>query len=223
MGGVRVDAETAASTVPGLFAAGEVAGGLHGANRLGGNSLSDLLVFGRRAGMGAAAYAKDLASQPTVDEGEVEEAIARARSSLGREGESPYEIHHALQEMMQKNVAIIRVEKELKTALDEIAALRKRAAGAGVGGSEVYNPGWHLVMDLPNLLTCAEMITRAALTRKESRGAHTRGDHPKSDDDHWGKVNLALRAKGEEMEVAEIPHEDIEDTDLRAYVHGEKA
>ncbi|MHC5011712.1 MAG: fumarate reductase/succinate dehydrogenase flavoprotein subunit [Planctomycetota bacterium] len=223
MGGVLVDAETAAATVPGLFAAGECAGGLHGANRLGGNSLSDLVVFGRRAGAGAAAYVKGLSATPGVNEAEVEEAVAWANAPLGREGPNPYEIHHELQESMQKNVAIIRVADELETAIADIRRLRDRAKDVAASGGRAYNPGWHLALDLENMLLCGEIVTRAALMREESRGAHTRGDHPQSDGDHWGKVNLVVRKRDEEIDIVETPHEDIDDPELRAYVHGDQA
>jgi len=224
MGGVRVDAETAAATVPGLYAAGEVAGGLHGANRLGGNSLSDLLVFGRRAGLAAAEYAKSLPSAPQVDESEVEAAIARALEPFDRgDGENPYSLHHYLQEVMQRNVAIIRVRNELEGALDGIRRLRARYRRVAVEGSREYHPGWHLALDLDNMLLCAEAVARAALLREESRGAHTRGDFPQGDDADWGRHNLVVRKGEDGMEVVKEPHEEISDPELRAYVRGDKA
>ena len=150
MGGVRVDADTEAATVPGLFAAGEVAGGMHGANRLGGNSLSDLLVFGRRAGIGAADFAEGRSGDPAVDEGEVEAAIAEALAPLERDdGENPYDIHHDLQETMQSLVGIIRTGPELEEALEKLAVLEERAEQVSVGGGRAYNPGWNLATDLP--------------------------------------------------------------------------
>ncbi len=221
MGGVRVDADTAASTVPGLFAAGEVAGGLHGANRLGGNSLSDLLVFGRRAGLGAAEYCKSLPSSPQIDDEQVKAAIAAALAPLGRQGENPYTIQNDLQEMMDRNVAIVRVEEELKGAVDAIQRFKGSAAKAGVGGTRTYNPGWHLALDLGNVLLCAEMVARAAWMRTESRGAHTRLDHPKSED-AWSKVNLVIRLEGKEMRIVKEPVPPLPQ-EFRDYVHGDKA
>jgi succinate dehydrogenase / fumarate reductase flavoprotein subunit len=191
MGGVEVDPDTAAAKLKGLYAAGEVAGGMHGSNRLGGNSLSDLLVFGRRAGASAAAYAAELkATPPKV----TDEALARARAEalapLERQGgENPYTIHAELQESMNALVGIIRTETELQQALEKIAALRTRIANLSVEGKRRYNPGWHLALDLPNMLTVSECIAKAALERTESRGGHTREDHPKPTTD-WGALNL---------------------------------
>jgi len=221
MGGVRVDADTAASTVPGLYAAGEAAAGLHGANRLGGNSLSDLLVFGRRAGHAAAEYAKSLASAPRIDEGAARDSIARALAPLGREGENPYTIQNDLQEMMDRNVGIVRAPEELSGAIDAIRRLRERLNRVGVGGTRTYNPGWHLALDLRCLLVCAEAVARAALTRTESRGAHTRLDFPKSEE-RWGKVNLVVRRGGDGMSIVEQPLEPVPE-EFRAYVYGDKA
>jgi succinate dehydrogenase / fumarate reductase flavoprotein subunit len=221
MGGVRVDAETASSTVPGLYAAGEVAAGLHGANRLGGNSLSDLLVFGRRAGLHAAQYAKSLAQAPRPDEGEIREAIAEALAPLGRKGENPYTIQSDLQEMMDRNVGIVRAPDELEGAVAALARFREKLKRVGVGGTRSYNPGWHLAIDLRNLLLVAEAVARAALLRTESRGAHTRLDHPDSSP-RWGKVNLVARLVNGEMEFAERPVDPMPE-DLHAYVYGDKA
>jgi succinate dehydrogenase / fumarate reductase flavoprotein subunit len=192
MGGVRVDADTAAATVPGLFAAGECAGGMHGANRLGGNSLSDLLVFGRRAGMGAAQYALGLASQPPVADADVAAVTAEMDAHFGSKGaENPYAVQADLQATMHELVGIIRTGSELEQALGKIGDLKARAEKAGVTGDRAYNPGWHLAMDLRSLLTVAEAITRAASTRLESRGAHTRDDYQQTDPE-WGKWNLSL-------------------------------
>lgn len=192
MGGVRVDADTAASTVPGLFAAGECAGGMHGANRLGGNSLSDLLVFGRRAGIGAAEYAKT-AQMPSLNKEEIEAVAAEMTAYFERDGaENPYAIQRELQETMQSLVGIIRTQSELEQALQKIQDLKRRAKQAGVEGNRQYNPGWHLAMDLRSLLFVSEAITLAALERKESRGAHTRDDHPGPDSD-YAKVNAVIR------------------------------
>jgi succinate dehydrogenase / fumarate reductase flavoprotein subunit len=205
MGGVRVDPDTAASTVPGLFAAGEVAGGMHGANRLGGNSLSDLLVFGRRAGVGASEYSRGVGSRPRVDEDEFE---AEARSLLApferKEGEDPYAVHRDLQETMQSRVGIFRTQEDLERGLREIRELSARAKRVRVEGSRLYNPGWHLARDLENMLVVSEAIARAAALRKESRGAHSRIDFPKTDG-ALGKVNFCVRRRGEEMEVVATP------------------
>jgi succinate dehydrogenase / fumarate reductase flavoprotein subunit len=205
MGGVRVDADTAEATVPGLYAAGEVAAGMHGANRLGGNSLSDLLVFGRRAGLAAAEYALGLESAPKVEEGEVERVANEALAPLEREeGESPYAIHLALQESMQNLVGIIRTEVELKQAIQDVGDLKDRAATVKSEGGRVYNPGWHLALDLRSLLSVSECVAMAALERKESRGGHTRDDYPKPDPE-FGTVNVRLRQSGNEVEVDQIP------------------
>jgi succinate dehydrogenase / fumarate reductase flavoprotein subunit len=205
MGGVRVEADSTAATVPGLFAAGEAAGGMHGANRLGGNSLSDLLVFGRRAGLHAALYAKNFGGQLVVDAGQVE---ASARATLApfdrSQGENPYAIQAELQETMQNLVGIIRTEAELKEALKIIEQLKARAARVGVDGHRQYNPGWHTALDLTSLLTVAECSALAALERKESRGAHTRDDHPYTDD-QWGKVNVVLRLRDGAVRLSREP------------------
>ena len=203
MGGVRVDADTAASTVLGLFAAGECAGGMHGANRLGGNSLSDLLVFGLRAGAGAAEYAKGLSAQPKVETDEADAIVSEVLGHFERDGkENPYAIQQDLQATMHKLVGIIRTESELQEALVKIRELKERAAHTGVEGNRQYNPGWHLAMDLRSLLAVSEAITLAAIERKESRGAHTREDYPQTDTD-WGKHNIAVRlGSGREVVVA---------------------
>jgi succinate dehydrogenase / fumarate reductase flavoprotein subunit len=205
MGGVRVDADTTAASVPGLFAAGEAAGGMHGSNRLGGNSLSDLLVFGRRAGLHAALYAKNFGGQLVVDAGQVETMVREALAPFGRSGgENPYAIQAELQDTMQALVGIIRTERELREALQRIAALKERAGTVGVQGGREYNPGWHTALDLASLLTVAECSALAALERKESRGGHTRDDHPYADD-QWGKVNVVLRRRGEAIQVGREP------------------
>ncbi|MEV4456522.1 fumarate reductase/succinate dehydrogenase flavoprotein subunit [Microbispora sp. NPDC049633] len=177
MGGVEVDADTGAASVPGLFAAGEVSGGMHGSNRLGGNSLSDLLVFGRRAGAGAAAYVDGLAKRPVVTG--VEEAKAEALAPLERSGgENPYEVHHELQRTMNDLVGIIRKSEEISEALQVIEKLKERAKNCASSGSRIYNPGWHLALDLRNMLLVSECVAKAALLREESRGGHTRDDYP---------------------------------------------
>jgi succinate dehydrogenase / fumarate reductase flavoprotein subunit len=193
MGGIRVDADSATTTVPGLFAAGEVAGGLHGANRLGGNSLSDLLVFGRRAGMGAAEFAECRPSAPDVDTGEVYRVIGQAMAPLRREeGENPYDIQRDLQEMMHRLVGIIRTESELIEALGELQTLTERTARMAVSGGVAYNPAWNLATDLPAMLAVSTLVAKGALERRESRGGHTREDYPGSDAE-LGKVNLVQR------------------------------
>jgi succinate dehydrogenase / fumarate reductase flavoprotein subunit len=198
MGGVRVDAETQASTVPGLFAAGEVAGGAHGANRLGGNSLSDLVVFGRRAGLYAAEYAGKVAARSPVDAGEVDELARQALAPFDAGDENPYTIQQDLQECMHTLVGIIRTEDELIKALDELAVLRERAARVQVEGHRQYNPGWHLALDLGPLLAVSECVTRAAIERRESRGAQTRDDYPTTDPE-LEKVNVVVRHRDGEV------------------------
>jgi succinate dehydrogenase / fumarate reductase flavoprotein subunit len=206
MGGVRVEGDTQMSTtVPGLFAAGEVAAGLHGANRLGGNSLSDLLVFGKLAGEYAAKYAKENRAGE-VHAREVDEARRQALVSFEREqGESPYKIQQDLQELMQDKVGIIRDEKEMRQALEALEGFKKRAHNVSVDGNRHYNPGWHTAVDLHNLLVVSEAITRAAIERKESRGAQARADYPDKDDAH-SKFNLIV-VKGPDgsMQVRKQP------------------
>ncbi|WP_432145455.1 fumarate reductase/succinate dehydrogenase flavoprotein subunit [Streptomyces sp. bgisy084] len=205
MGGVDVDPDTAAATgVPGLFAAGEVAGGMHGSNRLGGNSLSDLLVFGRRAGLHAAEYAASQADRPAPDPVQIDAAEAEALRPFSAEdteatgdavgagrvpAENPYTLHQELQQAMNDLVGIIRRESEMFEALKRLADLRVRARRAGVEGHRQYNPGWHLSLDLRNMLLVSECVARAALEREESRGGHTRDDHPAMDR-HWRQLNL---------------------------------
>jgi len=206
MGGVRVDAESQMSSVPGIFAAGECAAGLHGANRLGGNSLSDLLVFGERAGRHAAAFAR-AAPPPPADAAEVDAAAARALGPFDRggDGESPYQIMSDLQDCMQDLVGIVRTQSELDEALEQIAVLRQRAGRVGVTGNREYNPGWHAALDLGNLLVVAEAVTRAAAARRESRGAHFRNDHPGKDPDA-GRVNAIIeRSSDDGMSLSHAP------------------
>ncbi|WP_433366951.1 fumarate reductase/succinate dehydrogenase flavoprotein subunit [Streptosporangium sp. CA-115845] len=178
MGGVEVDADTGAAAVPGLFAAGEVSGGMHGSNRLGGNSLSDLLVFGRRAGMGAASYVDGLAARPKISEESVATASAEALAPLEHSGENPYEVHHELQRTMNELVGIIRKSEEVSEALEAVEKLKERAQNVGAAGNRIYNPGWHLALDLRNMLLVSECVAKAALLREESRGGHTRDDFP---------------------------------------------
>jgi succinate dehydrogenase / fumarate reductase flavoprotein subunit len=202
MGGVRVDGDSQMSTVPGLFAAGEVAAGLHGANRLGGNSLSDLLVFGKRAGQYAAEFARGN-GPAVVNEAELQEAAAAALAPFERGplAENPYQVQYDLQETMQGLVGIVRLESEMQQALQEIAQLRARAGRAGIGGNREYNNGWHTSIDIGNMMIVSEAVTRAALLRKESRGAQFREDFPNKDPE-WGKYNIVIRrGEGGEMVV----------------------
>ncbi|MEZ0239228.1 MAG: fumarate reductase/succinate dehydrogenase flavoprotein subunit [Chloroflexota bacterium] len=203
MGGVRVDAESGVTTVAGLYAAGEVSGGMHGANRLGGNSLSDLLVFGARTGVAAAEAAAAQPGASYVDPVQVQTAIRELQAPLDRTaGEDPYAIHRDLQSMMQRLVGIFRVESDLDEALRGLADLEARWRGVAVSGGRAYNPGWNLVFELRNMLTVSEAITRSARQRTESRGAHSRLDYPGTDDAAWGGRNSVVRrgAKGD-MEV----------------------
>jgi len=204
-GGIRVDADTTATCVPGLFAAGEVAGGLHGANRLGGNSLSDLVVFGRRAGLHAAEYVKGLKGVAAVDAGQVQASISALLSPFERTGgENPYAIHADLQECMQSLVGIIRTEGELRKALEEIAVFKQRLARVTVAGGREFNPAWHLALDLYSMLSVSEAVTLGAIARKESRGGHTREDYPMADD-RLGKVNMVSRRRDGQLSVTEEP------------------
>ena len=206
MGGIKVDGDTQMSTVPGLFAAGEAAAGLHGANRLGGNSLSDLVVFGKRAGEYAAAFAKQHGAA-SIDQAQVERAAKSALAPFDRgpAGENPYAVQHDLQDMMQSLVGIVRQESEMRQALDGLAKLRERASRAGIVGNREYNTGWHTALDLPFLLTVSEAITRAALERKESRGAHFRDDFPQKSND-FSTFNLVIqKGAGGEMQISRVP------------------
>jgi succinate dehydrogenase / fumarate reductase flavoprotein subunit len=193
MGGIRVDPDTQQSTtVPGLFACGEAGAGLHGANRLGGNSLSDLLVFGQLAGAGACDFAEANAAAPTVDDAQVQAIVKSATDILNREsGENPFLLHEELQEMMQVKVGIIREKKELEEAIEVIDKLGERAKTVKAHSASQYNAGWHEALDLHSLLTTAEAVTRAAHMREESRGAHTRLDF-EGEQEEWGKVNIVV-------------------------------
>ena len=216
MGGIRVDAETAQSTVTGLFAAGEAAAGLHGSNRLGGNSLSDLLVFGRRAGLAAAEHAKKV-SAPGFATAQIEEAERELLAPFSNTGsESPYAIHRDLQKIMQSLVGIFRTEGDLKKAFAELEDLKARAAKASVEGSRLFNPGWHLARELKSMLTISEAVALSALARTESRGAHSRIDFPNYDPVWEKKHNIIVR-EGEEMKRREIPVEEMPD-DLKQFV-----
>jgi len=221
MGGIKVDADSQMSAVPGLFAAGECAAGLHGANRLGGNSLSDLVVFGKRAGEYAANFAQEKGSG-TVDEGQVEQVINRALAPLGREGgELPYAIQAELQEKMQDLVGIVRREEEMQQVLGIVAELKERAAHVSAPGNREYNPGWHTAIDLDNLLTVSEAIALSAIERKESRGGHFRDDYPDKDAAHFANVNVRVR-KGEDgrMQVDQVPMAELPE-DLQAIIDQE--
>jgi len=218
MGGISVDGDSQMSTVPGLFAAGEVAAGLHGANRLGGNSLSDLLVFGRRAGRFAAEFAKGSATA-TIDDAQLQAAANTALMPFDRgpNGENPYQIQYDLQESMQDLVGIVRTEDEMRRALEIVSRLRARAERAGIGGHRQYNNGWHTAMDLANLLVVSEAITRAALLRTESRGAQFREDFPNKDAE-WGKYNIIVKRGADgEMQVEKRPLQPMPD-ELKAVI-----
>jgi succinate dehydrogenase / fumarate reductase, flavoprotein subunit len=207
MGGVEVDPDTEAGMVSGLFAVGEVSGGMHGSNRLGGNSLSDLLVFGRRAGAASAAYVDGLAgaARPAAPQHSVDGAAAEALAPLERTGgENPYEVHAALQQTMNDLVGIIRREEEVKSALTELDKLRARAAQVSVEGGRAYNPGWHLAQDLRNMLLVSEAVALAALERQESRGGHTREDYPQMSR-AWRKVNLVCSLQDDRVQLKHQP------------------
>lgn len=207
MGGVRVDAERGASTVPGLFAAGEVAGGMHGANRLGGNSLSDLLVFGRRAGLGAAEYAKEISDNSLrINDEEVEIAAKELLQPFeNTEGVNPYSVHQSLQDTMQNYFGVFRIEDGLREGLVELERLKDHLTHLKIEGSRLYNPGWHLCRDLRSMFIVSEAIARSALQRKESRGAHSRVDYPDTDNPQWGKVNSVIWKDGDEMKIGTRP------------------
>jgi succinate dehydrogenase / fumarate reductase flavoprotein subunit len=204
MGGIRVDPETGASTVAGLYAAGECTGGMNGANRLGGNSLSDLLVFGRRAGMGAAEFARKNPQWPSAKDEEIESQARRTMAPFERRGDDPYSVHAALQDVMGKHVGIFRSENDLQEGLRELLSVRERIKNTHVEGSVMFNPGWHLARDLENLVVCAEATCRSAMLRKESRGAHSRTDFPK-EDPQLAKVNMCVKKSAEGMTVNATP------------------
>ena len=212
MGGILVDAESTASSLPGLFAAGEAAAGLHGGNRLGGNSLSDLLVFGRRAGVGAAAFAGKTV-QSGFDSTQIAEAEREMLAPFDRgDGESPYAVHRDLQKVMQSLVGIFRTEEDLVTALGELQKLNQRAAKVRVEGSRLFNPGWHLSRDLKSMLTVSEAVARSAQARKESRGAHSRIDYPNLDEKVWGKQNNVIsHASDGTMKLRQVPIKEMPD------------
>jgi succinate dehydrogenase / fumarate reductase, flavoprotein subunit len=223
MGGVRVDADTQMTSIPGLFAAGECAAGLHGANRLGGNSLSDLLVFGKRAGEFAAKFAKEN-SYGKINENEISQLSKDSLAPFERPSNpqtNPYEIQHALQDMMQDLVGIVRVGKELDEALARIKAFQKQAEGVSCTGNRGYNPGWHTAIELKHMLTIAEAITIAATERKESRGGHFREDFPDKTNE-FGEVNISIKkGANDKMEVRRIPKQKLRD-DLQKIVDENK-
>ena len=210
MGGVKVDGDTQSSTLPGLYAAGECAAGLHGANRLGGNSLSDLLVFGQRAGQYAAEFARSHGA-PSFDEFQVETATRRALAPFerGSSGENPFSVQHDLQGMMQDLVGIVRQESEMREALTRLTALSERAARAGACGNREYNTGWHTALDLANMMPVSEAVARSAIERRESRGAHFREDYPDKDP-AFGKVNIIVRRTADGgMDVLRAPVQEL--------------
>ncbi|MEW6143833.1 MAG: FAD-binding protein [Thermodesulfobacteriota bacterium] len=221
MGGVRVDADTAGSTVPGLFAAGEVAGGMHGANRLGGNSLSDLLVFGRRAGLGAAQYANELRDNTLkIDDVDLEKASQEMLKPFeNAEGENPYTVHQALQEAMSSYVGVFRTKEKLEDGLEELQVLKDRASQLRIEGSRMYNPGWHLCKDLKSMLIVSEAIAKSAHQREESRGAHSRVDFPNYDNEKWGTVNSVISKDNGTMKIGTSPLPQMPE-ELRKIVEG---
>jgi succinate dehydrogenase / fumarate reductase flavoprotein subunit len=223
MGGIRVDGDTQMSTVPGLFAAGEVAAGLHGANRLGGNSLSDLLVFGKRAGEYAAKFAKENGAGK-IDDAEVKATAARMlapfeRGAAGAEG--AYQVQYDLQDLMQDKVGIVRREEDMKAALEGLAKLKARAAKVGVVGNREYNPGWHTALDLANLLTVSEAVTLSAIERKESRGGHFRDDYPEKVPAFAEFNHVCRRGKDGEMQIVREPIKPMRD-DLKQIIEENK-
>jgi succinate dehydrogenase / fumarate reductase, flavoprotein subunit len=213
MGGVEVNPDTGESLVPGLFAAGEVSGGMHGSNRLGGNSLSDLLVFGRRAGIGAAAYLDALdqraGQRPRAGDAQLDKARAEALAPLERSGgENPYTVHAEVQQLMSDMVGIIRKEEEIKTAIAELEKLHERASQVSAQGGTAYNPGWHLALDLRNIMLMADCVAQAALERQESRGGHTRDDFPEMSPE-WRKVNLVCTLDGDRVILRQQPMDSM--------------
>ena len=202
MGGIQVDPDSGAATgVEGLFAAGEVAGGMHGSNRLGGNSLSDLLVFGRRAGIGASEYVKKLSNRPKVDEKNLENALTAAEAPLNSSNkENPYALHQELQQMMNDLVGIIRDGQEMKEAIEKLENLKQKTKDIGVDGGKQFNPGWHLSLDLQNMLLVSESIAKSALVREESRGGHTRNDFPTMDK-NWRSKHVICSWNGSKIET----------------------
>ena len=205
MGGIRVDADTAESRVRGLFAAGECSGGMHGANRLGGNSLSDLVVFGRRAGRGAIAYVSNISELPKISEAEIKEAIDELEAPLNRDkGANPYDLQKRMHEITHGGFGIFREEADIQKGLDDLEKLKEEIKTVRCGGGKKYNPGWHLCRDLRNMAIAAEAIGRSALSRKESRGAHSRLDYPNTDET-LSHENSAVWREGDKMQLAKTP------------------
>ena len=219
MGGVKVDPVTQESTIPGLYAAGEAATGLHGANRLGGNSLSDLITFGKRAGQYAAEAAAAMDDYGDIDQTEIEQVIAETLAPLSRDGgENPAKIVEDLREMMQEKVGIIRQGKQLQEALQELEGFRKREEATSPGGTRIYNPGWHQALEIGAMIDISKMCAVAALAREESRGGHTRLDFPIPDHKHWGKINsvIVMNSSGD-MELSHVKYPPISD-DLKGFL-----
>ncbi len=209
MGGVRVDADTAATRVPGLFAAGEVSGGMHGANRLGGNSLSDLIVFGRRAGAGAAEYAAGQEDRLQVSEDQINAAAEELEAPLTKKGgSSPYELQRSLQEIMGEHVGIFREDAVLAAGIAKLEEIKEELKTVSISGSKLYNPGWHLCRDLKNMIICSEAIARSALARTESRGAHSRLDYPDTDPEQ-AKFNIAISRLDGVMKLEKTPRPEM--------------
>jgi succinate dehydrogenase / fumarate reductase flavoprotein subunit len=209
MGGIRVDADTQQTRVPGLFACGECSAGMHGANRLGGNSLSDLIVFGRLAGVGAAQYIGGLGKTPHADDEQIVAGVRKATDVLNREsGENPYVLHEKLQDIMEEYVGIVRTEEELEKGIEELQALKERVKNVKAHGASQYNPGWHEALSLGSMMVTAEAVARHALMRKESRGAHTRIDF-EGERDEWLGVNIVThRGSDGQMETAKVERDE---------------
>jgi succinate dehydrogenase / fumarate reductase flavoprotein subunit len=208
MGGIRVHPETQMTLVPGLFAAGEVTSGLHGANRLGGNSLSDLIVFGALAGQQAAEFSKSVGNSSSLDQNVIDSAVRSLMASFERNGEGPYEIHRDLQEVMQVKVGIIRTEHELQDAIVALDAIEKRIASVAVTGSIQFNPGWHLAQDLRNMIVTSKATAKCALERKETRGGHTREDYPDYSPE-LEKVNSCIKEEDGAMAFSTLPKPEM--------------
>jgi succinate dehydrogenase / fumarate reductase flavoprotein subunit len=218
MGGIKVDAGTAASTIDGLYAAGEAAAGMHGANRLGGNSLSDLLVFGKIAGQSASNYAQEN-SHISPHGNEIKKSIDNVLKPFEGGSENPYEIHEELQEVMETHAGIVRTGEELEKGIQKLEKIRKKLPNLHSKGDRQYNPGWHLCLDLHNMVITSLALAKAALERNESRGAHTRLDYPDYDED-LGKVNMIIRPSPDGLTVIKSPMSKMPD-DLKDYVSQE--
>lgn len=212
MGGVRVEADTCQSRVPGLFACGEVAGGMHGANRLGGNSLSDLVVFGRRAGAGAVDYVNGLSGTPAISDNDVDGAIDEMETPLTREdGLNPYEVHKEMNEIMSTHSGIFREKDIMEEGVKKLEGLKEKIDKVSCDNNKVFNPGWHLCKDLKNMIIAAEALARSAASREESRGAHSRIDFPDADDKKWSKLNTQISKDGDKMKLEHTPLDEMPD------------